>query len=163
MIWAIVAVIGFLLPVTVLALLSLSARRPASLGIIEGRLGACPDSPNCVSTLAKTNGQHVKSFPLAIEQNASKNDEEVTRWAIERIAAIVSAMPRAKVVHQTDDYLHAEFTSGFFRFVDDVEFHIDLPAGVIQCRSASRVGHSDLGVNRRRVEAIRAALAAELD
>jgi uncharacterized protein (DUF1499 family) len=158
-IWAVVGVIGFLLPVAGLALLSLSARRPSTLGITEGRLAACPNSPNCVSSLATTKGQRVASFPLPVQQNSGENDEEVSRRAIERLAAIVAAMPRAHIVRQTDDYLHVEFTSGVFRFVDDVEFHIDQPVGVIQCRSASRVGRSDLGVNRRRVEAIRAALA----
>lgn len=159
MIWAVVGVIGFLLPVAGLALLSRSARRPSSLGITDGRLAACPNSPNCVSSLATTKDQHVAPFPLETQQHSGENDEEVSRRALERLAAIVAAMPRAQVVRQTDDYLHAEFTSSVFRFVDDVEFHIDRSAGVIQCRSASRVGRSDLGVNRQRVEAIRAVLA----
>ena len=71
MIWAIVGVIGFLLPVMGLALLSLSAGRPSTLGITAGRLAACPDSPNCVSSLATNKDQHVESFPLSMRQNAS--------------------------------------------------------------------------------------------
>ena len=56
----------------------------------------------------------------------------------------------------TETYLHAEFKSAVFRFVDDVEFFADEGAGVIQVRSAARVGNSDLGVNRKRLETIRA-------
>ena len=66
------------------------------------------------------------------------------------------SLPRTTVVTATGTYLHAEFRSAVFRFVDDVEFHADEAAGVIQVRSGSRIGFSDLGVNRRRIEAIRA-------
>jgi uncharacterized protein (DUF1499 family) len=70
-------------------------------------------------------------------------------------------MPRTVVVTKTDQYLHAEVTSRIYRFVDDVEFYVDKQAGVIHCRSASRVGYSDFGVNRARIEQIRAAVEAE--
>lgn len=66
-------------------------------------------------------------------------------------------MPRARVVTATDDYLHVEFTSAIWRFVDDVVFTVDGVARLIHVRSASRVGHYDFGANRRRVEAIRVA------
>jgi uncharacterized protein (DUF1499 family) len=59
--------------------------------------------------------------------------------------------PRARIVEEAGDYFHAEFTSLLFRFVDDVEFLIDPAAKRVDFRSASRVGHSDLGVNRRRM------------
>lgn len=75
--------------------------------------------------------------------------------SLERLKQIVAAMPRAKIVSTSDDYLHAEFTSAIFRFVDDVEFLIDPAAGVIHFRSASRIGYSDLGANRRRMEDLR--------
>jgi uncharacterized protein (DUF1499 family) len=67
-------------------------------------------------------------------------------------------MPRTRVVSEEANYLHAEFTSRLFRFVDDVEFHVDENAGLIQFRSASRAGRNDFGVNRARMEQIRAAL-----
>lgn len=76
---------------------------------------------------------------------------------MQRLRQIVNAMPRTRVVATTDDYLHVEFTSALLRFVDDVEFRVDVDAGVIHVRSASRVGRYDFGVNRRRVEAIRDA------
>ena len=70
---------------------------------------------------------------------------------MQRIKRVIEAQPRAKIVEQDSHYLHAEFTSMIFRFVDDVEFFIDDKDKVIQFRSASRVGHSDLGANRRRM------------
>jgi uncharacterized protein (DUF1499 family) len=68
---------------------------------------------------------------------------------------IILSMPRAKIVSSSEDYIHAEFRSKLFRFVDDVEFYFDAPRKLIDFRSASRVGHSDLGVNRKRMEEIR--------
>ena len=66
-------------------------------------------------------------------------------------------MPRTKIVTENETYLYAEFASNLMGFVDDVEFYLDKTAGVIHVRSASRLGQSDLGVNRQRIEAIRAA------
>jgi uncharacterized protein (DUF1499 family) len=72
-----------------------------------------------------------------------------------RLATIVRSLPRTTVVTETDAYLYVEFTSALFRFVDDVEFFADGNAKLIHVRSASRLGKSDLGVNRKRIEAIR--------
>jgi uncharacterized protein (DUF1499 family) len=74
-----------------------------------------------------------------------------------RLGALLTAWPRTRVVTATGSYVHAECHSRIFRFVDDVEFLLDRAAGVIHVRSASRAGHSDLGVNRARVEALRRA------
>ncbi len=79
--------------------------------------------------------------------------------AMRRLRAVIEAMPRTRIVSTNDTTLRAEFTSRLFRFVDDVDCVVDAPAGVIQIRSASRVGYSDLGANRSRVDAIRAAFA----
>jgi len=124
--------------------------RPASLGVRQGRLAPCPASPNCVSSLADDETHRIAPLPFAGTAAA----------AIERLARTVRTLPRASVITATDDYLHAEFRSAVFRFVDDVEFLADESAGVIHIRSASRVGTSDLGVNRRRVETIRARWGA---
>jgi uncharacterized protein (DUF1499 family) len=75
--------------------------------------------------------------------------------AIERLTKIIAAAPRARVVAQDGPYLRAEFVTALFRFVDDVEFLVDEPHGVIHFRSASRVGYWDLGQNRRRLERLR--------
>lgn len=77
--------------------------------------------------------------------------------AMTRLKKIVQGMPRTRIVTANENYLHAEFVSALFRFVDDVEFLIDPEAGVIHFRSASRVGYSDLGANRRRMEEIQHA------
>jgi uncharacterized protein (DUF1499 family) len=79
--------------------------------------------------------------------------------ALARLRAVIEAMPRTRVTHADAESLHAEFASWLLRFVDDVDCLVDEAAGVIHVRSASRVGYSDLGVNRKRVEQIRAAFA----
>ena len=120
--------------------------RPASLGVRQGRLAPCPSSPNCVSSQAGDEVHRVAPIPFTGTAGA----------AIGRLTQIVRSLPRSSVITSTEDYLHAEFRSAVFRFADDVEFLADEPAGVIHVRSASRVGSRDLGVNRRRIEAIRA-------
>jgi uncharacterized protein (DUF1499 family) len=115
----------------------------------KGRLRPCPSSPNCVSSQAADESHRVE--PLAFEGDAAAVLEGLRR-------AIVS-LPGARIVSVDDGYLHAEFTSRVFRFVDDVELLVDPERRLVHVRSASRVGYSDLGANRRRVEAIRAAFA----
>jgi uncharacterized protein (DUF1499 family) len=145
MIWLISAICCVAFPCLALALLSLFATTPANLGVRNGRLAPCPSSPNCVSTQAETQQHWI----------APLNIEEGEEGSITRIAEIVSGMPGATIVEQTDDYLRAEFRSLIFRFCDDVEFFHDKSGDQIHFRSASRVGHSDLGVNRKRMEDIR--------
>jgi uncharacterized protein (DUF1499 family) len=140
---SIVAVL--LLPIVALALMSLFSRRPPHLGVTDGRLAACPSSPNCVCSQATDKDHQVGSLELA----------DSTAAVIARLKTVVESFSRAKIVEETDTYLCAEFTSGLFRFTDDVEFLVDDSAGVIHVRSASRTGHSDLGANRTRVDAIR--------
>jgi uncharacterized protein (DUF1499 family) len=137
--------IVILLPIVGLCAMSIFSRKPANLGVTNGRLAPCPSSPNCVSTQA-TSPQH-RMEPIPFE---GSRDE-----AIQRVKSIIEAEPRAKIVTQRPDYIHVEFTSAIFRFVDDVEFFFDEENRVIHFRSASRVGYSDLGVNRKRMEAIR--------
>ncbi len=82
--------------------------------------------------------------------------------AKDRLKSIVSLLPRTKLVEETEGYLHYEFTSFLLRFVDDVEFVFDEGAKLVQFRSASRTGYSDLGVNRRRMEDIRSLVEGKL-
>ena len=131
-----------------LAALSLMSRRPDTLGVTEGRLASCPSSPNCVSSRAEDPRHRIA--PLAIDGPPDR--------AMERLEEALSSIPRIAVVTREGDYLRAEATSGLFRFVDDLEFLLDRDEGVIHVRSASRAGHGDLGVNRRRMERIRQAL-----
>jgi uncharacterized protein (DUF1499 family) len=136
---ALVAVVG-------LAVLSLTAARPDNLGAKDGKLAPCPDTPNCVSSRADDAEHRAEPFRF--------DDSPGTAWA--RLVRVVTGMPRVTVVTADDAYLHAEFASLFFRFTDDVEFVMDEDNRVIHFRSASRVGYSDMGVNRKRIERIRA-------
>lgn len=138
------------MPVAGLAILSLCSRRPANLGLIDERLADCPDKPNCVCSQASRESQLV----APIEFEGSADD------AIKRLKQVMAAMPNTSMVAEQPDYLHFECTSRVFRFVDDLEFLVDPQRHIIYCRSASRAGYSDLGVNRRRVEAIRRAFEA---
>lgn len=104
----------------------------------------CPATPNCVSSLAE-GPQHAVE-PIALGGDA--------RDAWRQLRVIIDGLPRTTITVDESSYLAAECTSRFFGFVDDLEFRLDSEAGLIQVRSASRVGYSDLGVNRRRVEQI---------
>jgi uncharacterized protein (DUF1499 family) len=133
--------------VVTLALFSLFARPPSDLGARDGRLAPCPDTLNCVCTQATDEAHRIE--PITFDGTAEE--------AMARLKAALAALPRTRVVAEAPDYLHAECTSLLFRFVDDVEFLIDRERKVIHFRSASRVGRSDFGVNRRRMEALRQA------
>ncbi len=123
--------------------------RPSADFIARGQLAPCPSSPNCVSSLASDEGHRIA--PLAIPGDAAAQ--------MAALLAVVGDMPRTEIQAQTDNYLWVVFTSRLLRFRDDVEFLLG-PGDAVQVRSASRLGYSDLGVNRKRVETIRARLAA---
>jgi uncharacterized protein (DUF1499 family) len=128
-----------------LAALSFLSKPPATLGIKDGRLAPCPESPNCICS------------------QTGDLEHEMPPWGyrcpdtlvMPALKKIVAESPRARVVTATDNYLHAEFTSPLFRFVDDLEFYIDKDNKVIHFRSASRAGKSDFGVNRKRMDELR--------
>ena len=126
--------------------------RPTQLGVANGKLTACPGTPNCVSSQAPaTDSEHAIS-PLPLS-----GDPVATMAKLKRS---IASMPRTTIIQETNDYLYVEFASKLMGFVDDVEFYLDNDRQVIQVRSASRLGKSDLGVNRQRIEEIRAKLAA---
>jgi uncharacterized protein (DUF1499 family) len=122
-----------------------SGTRPATLGIKDGRLFPCPESPNCVSTQAAGHKHGIDPIRYTGTKEQAK----------QRLVQVISSMKRSKIIADEGDYLHAEFTSLIFRFVDDVEFSFDDGNKLIHFRSASRLGYSDLGANRKRMEAIR--------
>ncbi|TAL09763.1 MAG: DUF1499 domain-containing protein [Porticoccaceae bacterium] len=132
-----------------LGLVSATAVAGPSADFIErGQLAPCPSSPNCVSSLATDDGHRIA--PLAVPGDAS------TQMAA--LLAVVRDMPRTEIQAQTENYLWVVFSSRLMRFRDDVEFLLG-PGDGVQVRSASRLGYSDLGVNRARVETIRAKLS----
>lgn len=118
---------------------------PSEVGLVDQKLSACPDSPNCVCSQDASPSHAIEPFPF------SGSEEK----AIKRLSDILVQQRGCRIVRQEGNYLHAEFRSLCFRFVDDVEFVIDPEENQIHVRSASRVGHSDLGVNRRRIESLR--------
>ena len=119
----------------------------SGLGIVDGRLAPCPNKPNCVSSqAAASDKQHF------IEALTYSGEPEQARQQLERA---IAGMKRSRLVRREANYWRAEFTSALWRFVDDVEFLFDDHARRIDVRSASRVGYSDLGVNRKRIEEIR--------
>lgn len=131
-----------------LYVISFSGRVPTNIGVADGKLAACPDSPNCVSTQATAPEKKMSPIGMA----ATGGDQQPL---IKKIKSVVAKhFPRAKLVSETESYLHYEFTSLIFRFVDDVEFLVDHDKQQIDFRSASRVGHSDLGANRKRMQTI---------
>lgn len=137
-------IISFLVFVLCVSIVGCSGVPPSGLGIREGHLAPCPATPNCVSSESVDREHAVE--PLAYATSPAE--------AIAKLKRIILGMKRTRIVQETDDYLHVEFTSAIFRFVDDVEFRFDDAAKVIHLRSASRVGKSDFGVNRERVKEI---------
>ena len=115
---------------------------PQNIGVRDGRLIACPESPNCVSSYESSEEHAI----AALDGN------------LNQVQQILVAMDGANIVEQSNNYLYAEFTSSLMGYVDDVEFLYDAASNTTQVRSASRVGYSDMGANRSRVEAIRMQL-----
>jgi uncharacterized protein (DUF1499 family) len=130
---------------------------PSDLGVREGRLKAPAGTPNSVSSQASLWPGHPQAQAAQIAPLALKNGDGPATMAA--LLQVVRTAPGAVVVKSEPDYLYAQFTTPLMKYVDDVEFWLDPAAGVVQVRSASRLGASDLGANRQRVEAIRAHLA----
>lgn len=120
------------------------------LGIHNDKLAACPTRPNCVSSDAEAAEQQIAPFRLAVSAEEA--------WQVAQ--AVVAALPGATVTTSASDYLRAECRSSVFGFVDDLELHLRPEKSEIAVRSAARLGYSDFGVNRKRVEKLRSALIA---
>jgi uncharacterized protein (DUF1499 family) len=120
---------------------------PGNLGARDGRLAACPAKPNCVSSQAGDDDHRIAPFAYRGEPAA----------AMAKLAGVVATQPGATIVTRRDDYLYATFQTPLMGFIDDVEFVAVPGRGAIDVRSASRLGYSDLGTNRKRVETLRTA------
>ena len=139
------AALGIVLLMSIL----LGGSKAKGTGLHDDRLGGCPKSPNCVSSQAEDFEHRIDPFELV--------GAPAEAW--KALHDVVAELPRTTVIRDDPTYLHAECRSLIFRFVDDLEFQLLESEGRIAVRSASRVGHSDLGVNRRRAEEVRAQLA----
>ena len=126
-----------------LGLAGCAGERPNNLGAREGMLAPCPSSPNCVSS--QTESEVHRIAPLAVSGDPSA--------AFAHLKEVLSGRSDATVVDDLTDYLRVELRT--LLFVDDVEFLLDRANAVIHVRSASRLGYSDLGKNRSRLEEIR--------
>ncbi|MCB1607964.1 MAG: DUF1499 domain-containing protein [Xanthomonadales bacterium] len=145
----VIVVLALLVVVAFAGMSAWSRFSPPELGLVDGKLRACPGTPNCVSSQTDDPGKQVR--PMAYVGN-----REQTETALRR------ASMRLGLVAQTQegDYWHLKATSQIFRFIDDVEFSFDDANQVVHLRSASRAGYSDRGVNRARAEALQAAMTA---
>lgn len=123
-----------------------SGTPPKNLGLHDNQFSPCPSSPNCVSSFASEDPHQIEAIALT-----SKPDK-----AFHALHSQLLNAKRVNVKEANYPYLYAEFTSSIMGFVDDVEFYFK--ENRIEVRSASRIGYSDLGVNRKRIEAIRTML-----
>jgi uncharacterized protein (DUF1499 family) len=132
-----------------------AGRVPDDLGVRDGRLKPPATTPNSVSSQADLwpgpAAAQARIDPLPV-----LGDGPAT---LARLRAEIDTMPGARVVEARPDYLYVQFTTRWMRFVDDAEFWFDPSSGVIHVRSASRIGRRDFGVNRARIEWLRAGLA----
>jgi len=119
-----------------------SWKRPDNLGVRDGRLAPCKRSPNCVSSQADPSDAEHYIAPI-------RGNMAAAREAVE-------SLPRTRIIQAKENYLYAEFRTRLLRYVDDVELYFD--GRMLQVRSCSRLGRRDFGVNRKRVEALRALI-----
>jgi len=156
--WIAIAVVTLVVLAVLAGQLGFLKGQPAArLGVTDGKLAPPARTPNNVSSQANLwpdapRHQEAQIAPLPAQGDAAKT--------MAKLKTIVEATPGAQVIESRSDYLYAQYTSRLMKFVDDVEFWFDPAAGVVQVRSASRLGEKDFDVNRARIESIRQALAA---
>jgi uncharacterized protein (DUF1499 family) len=126
---------------------SFSWKRPDNLGVTNGRFARCKRSPNCVSSQADPSDREHYIAPIAYAGDMAA------------LRKLIESLPLATVIRAEGNYLYAEFRTPILRFVDDVEMLLE--GGLLQVRSASRLGRRDFGANRLRIEALRALMKAQ--
>jgi uncharacterized protein (DUF1499 family) len=133
----------FVMTIGLLGMLGCAGDRPQNLGTKDGQLVACPSSPNCVSSQAADEGHRIAPLTFNGDPDA----------AFARLKQLLGRRGDTTIIAEQPGYLRVEFRTVLF--VDDGEFLLDRPHTAIQVRSASRLGYSDLGKNRSRMEEIR--------
>ncbi len=141
--FALTALAGLIVLAVAVMLIRRAGAESVAGGVTAGSLAPCPQRPNCVSSQAGDELHAVEALRVAGAE------------PLQRIKDALSNEPSARLIEETDGYLHYVFTTRLWRFQDDVELLLDRQAGVVHIRSASRIGYSDLGANRKRVEWIR--------
>jgi uncharacterized protein (DUF1499 family) len=125
-----------------------SGTRPDNLGVKDGRFAVCKTTPNCVSSQADPADREHYITPIAFS------------GTMHELRHAVESMTRATVIREEGNYLYAEYKSALMGYVDDVELLLDEKARLVHVRSASRLGRSDFGVNRKRVEELRGLIGS---
>ncbi len=127
------------------AMLGHGSKSGQAPGLVSGNLAPCPDKPNCVCSEFSKDAAH---YIAPLDYSGVPAEK-----ALSELLQIIKELG-GEVVVANDEYIAATFSSSLFGFVDDVEYRLEPSQKRIQIRSASRVGHSDLGVNRKRAEAM---------
>lgn len=146
--WAQATPSFFYSSMTIASLFHLEGSVPTNLGVHDGQLSPCPPSPNCVVSQESDETHQIEPISYQTDLKTAK----------ETLLKVLSVLPATEIVEETEDYIHTESHSKLMGFVDDGEFYFPADEKVIQIRSAARLGESDLGVNRRRLEQIRLAM-----
>ena len=143
------SLVGFVSPATpvMASIFHFAGNTPTNLGVDNGTLKSCPESPNCVVSQTSDEEHYIEPLKYEIDRDQ----------AYDIFLKILSVVPDTEVTEKNDSYIRTESTSKLMGFVDDAEFYFPEDEKVIHWRSASRLGESDLGVNRRRLEQIRFA------
>lgn len=144
-----VIIIGFL--VLRFVVVPLFSTQPNNLGVTNGQLAPCPDLPNCVSSQAIDDEHAIES----IQFSGSVGEAQT------KLIAVLQSLDRSEIVTETPSYIHVVTKSPTMAFIDDNEFYFDGATSQIEIRAAARLGRADLGANRKRISAIRAAFEAQ--
>lgn len=125
--------------------------------IMLSQTGFCSQKPNCVSSLSEQEGRYIEPLKLEINRYRGTPDQ-----LLDRLVELVGVLPRVKLSARSEDYLHFTFTTRIMKFKDDVYFWVNWREGQVEWKSQSRVGYSDLGANRKRLEQLRKMLNTRL-
>lgn len=139
------SIIALLLTLTLLGLLVKNNRTPTNLGMTNGSFARLPRTPNGISSQTTDLRKKVDPFPFNQNLTESKNSLKI----------IIAAFEDMKIRTEGKNYIHLISTSKTMRFHDDIEFFFDERSKVVHFRSASRIGYSDMNVNRKRYERLR--------
>ena len=140
--------------IVVLFVLGLMSQSGEANGLVEGKLTQCPDKPNCICTEFEADATHYID-PVVFSQGNTSEVLSRLKNSLREMGGSIQA--------ENDNYLAATFTSSIFRFVDDLEIRIDTDQQLIHMRSASRVGNSDRGINKKRIERLKNLYNLKMD
>ena len=155
--WTLIVIFALVVSVILAGQIGLlKGKAPPDLGVKQGKLKGLSRTPNCVSSQAGLYPDHPQREFASIAPLALRGDGTAT---IAKLKTIVQSTANATLVESTPNYLYVHYATSLMKYVDDVEFWFDPASNSIAVRSASRLGQSDFDANRKRIEAVRSALA----